>query len=356
VVERGDPKSGNIELTHLIDLGLWQSMLDALSAQLEAGISIVDDHRKVILRSRLAALCEEALIKREGKHPACRQCCETGPIAENDNRGEFALCPYCDRMINYVFNFRVDSAAGHVVVGPVWIAEKETPATLTRLARRFGISQGKFAQLRGSIKDYSLDDFRRAGEMVQSTMRVIGDTLGTSVELAAEVGELKQSLLTERRKTWQQMVRDKQSGAYRYAYGLSRLKEELARAERYKQSLSIVVIGLAQFRSYVDRYGPVAVSTLVSHIGKLVDRSSRRTDLAVRLREEEFLLVLPFTGEDGARVVMDRIEEQIRSLTLLTEDGGPAEPPALVEGIATYPKDGANERDLLRKVLSKVRQ
>ncbi|MDP2895498.1 MAG: diguanylate cyclase [bacterium] len=354
MVEHGDPQSGNIELTHLIDVGLWQSMLDSLSAQLEAGITLFNDRGEVILRSRLAALCDEAM-KREGKHPACFRCCEIEPV-KNDDRGEFALCPYCDRMINFGFNFRVDSLAGHVVVGPVWIAEKETPATLTRLARRFGISQAKFTQLRGSIRDYSLEEFRRAGEMVQSTMRVACETLATSLELASEVGELKQSLLLEKRKTWQQMVRDKQTGAYRYHYGLSRLKEEVARAERYKQSLSIVVIGFAQYRSYVDRYGPTVVSTILGNIGKLIYGGSRRTDVPVRLREEEFLLVLPFTAEKGAKAVLERMEEEIRSLGLLTEDGGAIEPPALVDGVASYPQDGANERDLLRKALSKVRE
>lgn len=354
MVERGDPDSGNMELTHLIDLGLWQSMLDCFSTQLEAGITIFGDGGKVILRSRAAALCQEA-INKEGKHPACRRCCDTD-LAANGDRGEFSLCPYCDRMINYAFNIRVDSLVGHVVIGPVWIAERETPATLTRLARRFGINQAKFSQLRGSIRAFSLEDFRKAGEMLRSTMRAITDTLGTSMELAAEVSELKQSLLVERKKTWQQMVRDKQTGTYRYQYGLTRLKEEIARAERYKQSLSIVVIGLSQFRSCVDRYGPSTVSTLLSHIGKLVHGKSRRTDVPVRLREEEFLLVLPFTGEKGARVVLERIEEQIRSFPLPKEDGAEVEPPALVEGIATYPKDGANERDLLRKVLAKVRE
>lgn len=354
MVERGDPDNGSIELTHLIDLGLWQSMLDNLSTQLAAGITIFGDAGGVILRSRLATLCQEAM-RREAKHPACRRCCET-ELSANGDRGEFSLCPYCDRMINFAFNIRVDSVVGHVVVGPVWIAEKETPATLTRLARRFGINQARFAQLRGSIRDFSLEDFRKAGEMVRSTLRVVTDTLRTSVELAEEVSELKESLLVERKKTWQQMVRDKHTGAYRYQYGLSRLKEEIARAERYKQSLSIVVIGLSQFRSCVDRYGPSAVSTLLSHIGKLVHGKSRRTDVPVRLREEEFLLVLPFTGEKGARVVLERMEEQIRALPFLEEEGGAVEPPVLVEGIATYPKDGANERDLLRKVLAKVRE
>jgi diguanylate cyclase (GGDEF)-like protein len=329
-------------------------MLDCLSAQLEAGIKIFNDRGEIILQSGLASVCREA-AKRVAKHPACFRCCDVQPAAGPD-RGEFSLCPYCDRMINFAFTLRVDAIGGQVIVGPVWIAEKEIPATLTRLARKFGIGQAKFTQLKAKIKAYSLEDFRKAGEMVHSTMRVIAKSLGMSLELVGEVGELKQSLLSEKKRTWQQMVRDKLTGTYRYNYGLSRLKQEMARAERYKQSLSIVVIGIGQFRSYVDRYGPAAVNTLLSDIGKVVQSTSRRTDVPVRLREEEFLLVLPFTAEKGARAVLERIHREVEALPLFKREGIAVEPPLLVEGLASYPRDGGNERDLLRKALEKVRQ
>lgn len=351
---RDDQNGGDIGLTHLVDLGLWQCMLDSISAQLEAGITIFSDRGETILQSGLASLCREAM-KQAAKHPACLRCCDVQPVGSLD-RGEFALCPYCDRMINFNFDFRIAAIRGQVIVGPVWIAEKETPAGVTRLARRFGIGQAKFGQLKANIRAYSLEDFRRAGEMVHSTIRAVAQSLSTSLELGREVGELKQSLLTEKKKTWQQMVRDKLTGTYRYNYGLSRLKQEVARAERYKQSLSLLVIGIGQFRSYVDRYGPAAVNTLLGNIGKIVQRKSRRTDVPVRLREEEFLLVLPFTAEKGARAVLERIHREIEALPLFGREGAVIEPPSLVEGLASYPRDGGNESDLLRKALEKVRQ
>jgi diguanylate cyclase (GGDEF)-like protein len=354
VSPRADEKGGRIELAHLIDVGLWQSMLDSMSGQLEAGITVFDHGGEIVLQSGLASLCNEAM-KRKPKHPACFRCCDVQPAVDQD-RGEFALCPYCDRMINFAFALTIDDIAAYVVVGPVWIAEKETPATLTRLARKFGIGHARFAQSSAMIKAYSLEDFRKAGEMVHSTMRAIAQSLCTGLELGREVGELKQSLLAERKKSWQQMVRDKLTGTYRYNYGLSRLKQEVARAERYKHPLSIVVIGIGQFRSYVDRYGPGAVKTLLGDMGKVVQSKSRRTDVSVRLREEEFLLVLPFTSEQGARAVLERIHREVEGLPLFDEEGKNIEPPSLVEGLATYPRDGDSERDLLRNALEKVRQ
>ncbi len=329
-------------------------MLDSASAKLQAGITIFNDRGEVILRSGLAALCSEAM-KREVKHTACFRCCNVQP-GTGQEHGEFSLCPYCDRMINFTFTLTVDDIVSPVVLGPVWIADKGTPVTSSRLARRFGIGQARFAQLKRGIKAYSLEDFRKAGEMVCATAQAIAQSLGVSLELGQEVGELKRALMAERKRTWQQMIRDKLTGTYRYNYGLSRLKQEVARAERYKQSLSIVVIGIGHFRSCVDRYGPSAAQSLLGDMGKVVQSRSRRTDVSVRLREEEFLLVLPFTTEKGARAVLDRIRQEVESLPLFKEEERGVEPPSLVEGLASYPRDGKNERDLLRKALQKVRQ
>lgn len=350
----GEQKGGKIELTDLIDVGLWQSMLDSLSGELHAAIRIFNEKKELVLQSGVATLCREAL-RRVAKHPACVKCCSIEDFVSYE-QGGFALCPYCDRAINYVFNLRINGIVGHVIVGPVWITEKGTRGTLARLARMFGIGQAKFAQLSSKLQAYSLEDLRRAGEMVLSTLRVITDTLGNNLDLAKDVTQLRESVEREKKRTWQNMVKDELTGAFRYNYGLARLKDEVARAERYKQPLSIVVIGVGQFRSYVDRHGPSVITALLEGIGELLRTKSRRTDLPVRLREEEFLLVLPFTAEEGALVVLERLRREVGTLSLLDQKGAAVEPPPLIEGSATYPRDGANERELLRKALQKVRQ
>jgi diguanylate cyclase (GGDEF)-like protein len=350
----GGPKGGKIELTDLIDIGLWQSMLDSVSAELQAGIRLTNDKNEIVLQSNLSAMCQEA-IRRGAKHPACLRCCDLEDLPSYEEGG-FAICPYCDRSINYVFGFRVNGIWGHVIIGPVWLAEKGSRATVARLARKFGIGESNFAQLSSKLRAYSLDELRRAGDMVRLAMQVITDTLSVNLTLGKELSELKESLLREKKRTWQQLVRDGQTGALRYNYGLARLKDEVARAERYGQSLSIVVIGVGRFRSYVDRYGPALANTLLESIGQVLRTRSRRTDLSIRLREEEFLLVLPFTAEQGATTALERLQREIGSLSLSDDKGEAVELPPLVQGLASYPKDGASEKELLRKALQKVRQ
>jgi len=343
-----------VELTHLIDIGLWQSMLDSLSAELGTGIRILDKGREIVLQSGLADLCCEAM-KHGSKHPACFGCLAIEDLSGYD-QGGFALCAYCDRAINFVFNLRIDSIEGHVIIGPVWIAEEEGRPALSRLARQFGVGQATFARLSGKLRAYSLEEFRKAGEMMLSTMRVISQTISTNVDLVHQVHQMKESLVREKRKTWQQMIKDGLTGTYRYNYGLARLKQEVARAERYKNPLSIVVIGIEQFRSYVRLHGPEAARNFLTAVGTLVQKKCRRTDLSVRLSEEEFLVILPSTPPKGARAVLDRIRGEAADFSFSEERGVPVAAPSLEEGLASYPKDGEDGRELLRKALEKLRQ
>ncbi len=348
-----DKSAEEMELTSLIDVGLSQSMLDCVSAQLGAGMRITNAKNEVILESGLAVICREAMKRRE-KHPACFRCGNIEDFSGYD-QGGFALCPYCARLINFVFNLRIGEVVERVIIGPVWIAEKGIRPSFVRLARKFGIGQAKFTQLSGKLRPYSLEEFRKTGEMVFSAMRVIGEGLSTSLDLVKQVNTLKESLIAEKRRTWQQMVKDQLTGAYRYNYGLARLKEEVSRAERYKQSLSVVVIRIEQLRSYVHRGGAEAANAFLKKIGSVVQKKCRRTDLSARLSDEEFLMILPFTAEEGARVVAHRIRGEVKAFSFPGGAEPAPEPPSLVEGVASYPKDGQKGKELLRKALEKMR-
>ncbi len=344
-------KAEDVVLTDVAEVGLWQSMLNSLSAKLGAGIRIVNNRREVILQSGLAALCREAM-KRAVEHPACLS---VEGLASYDE-GSFALCPYCERAINFVFNLRIDGIQAHVIVGPVWIAEAEGRPSLARMAKKFGISQAKFAELSGKLKAYFLEEFRKTGEMVLSTMRVIAHALGASLDLGNQVKQIKEALAIEKKRTWQDMVQDRQTGAFNYNYGIARLKEEVARAERYEHPFCIVVIGIERFPSYINRRGPEAGNAFLEGVAALLQKKCRRTDLIVRLGEQEFLLILPSTVERGARSVLDRLRGELKAFSFSDGRGTAIRAPSLVEGLASYPKDGKKAMELLHKIREKIRR
>ncbi len=73
--------------------------------------------------------------------------------------------------------------------------------------------------------------------------------------------------------------------------------------------------------------------------------SLRDTDLVGRYGGEEFIIVLPNTGEDEAYVVSEKIRQTMETSIALNED----EPITLSLGVATYPDHGLNEEEIIEK-------
>jgi len=116
-------------------------------------------------------------------------------------------------------------------------------------------------------------------------------------------------------KTEAMSLTDSETGAYNLAYLIQHLPRELARAERYGRSLSVlncVINRTAQANEqFVGAVG--AVSPVDSELARdFVSRSTaciRAGDWLVRTGENEFMIVLPETDRKGAQCVASKLGE-----------------------------------------------
>jgi two-component system cell cycle response regulator len=74
---------------------------------------------------------------------------------------------------------------------------------------------------------------------------------------------------------------------------------------------------------------------------------ARETDVVARFGGDEFALILPDTGPEGAKAVALRIRDRIRSNIFLTSDGLAVRLTASI-GVATLPDAAQTAEDLLR--------
>ena len=70
----------------------------------------------------------------------------------------------------------------------------------------------------------------------------------------------------------------------------------------------------------------------------------RGTDVAGRYGGDEFLVILPQADEPGAQMLLNRVK---RKLEEQSKAGIPPVPIELAAGIAVFPRDGRNKRDLI---------
>ncbi|MBW2675376.1 MAG: diguanylate cyclase [Deltaproteobacteria bacterium] len=108
---------------------------------------------------------------------------------------------------------------------------------------------------------------------------------------------------------------------YNSRYFYHQLKVEIARAERYEQPVTLLMLDLDDFKKFNDAYGHVEGDEVLSRFGQVLRRCLRKMDSAYRYGGEEFTVVLPMTPTEGAAVVAERIRTEFKKETFSLSPG-----------------------------------
>lgn len=102
---------------------------------------------------------------------------------------------------------------------------------------------------------------------------------------------------------------------------VDRLAEELSRAERYGQPLSIVLCDLDHFKEINDTFGHLSGDLALRRAAALLRRELRGADVLGRYGGEEFLAVLPQVGPEEARQAAERLRRALAEKPLALPSG-----------------------------------
>lgn len=168
-------------------------------------------------------------------------------------------------------------------------------------------------------------------------LRTIADFAAVAIENSKYVAKINE--LT---------VRDDLTGLYNDRQLGRTLEMEIRRAERYEEEFSMVFIDLDRFKEVNDTYGHPVGSRVLKETGHLIGKELREDiDTAFRYGGDEFVLILPRTGTDGAMVVAERIQSLLGKRLFTSDDGRHFNLTASF-GIATFPRDATTREDILR--------
>jgi diguanylate cyclase (GGDEF)-like protein len=122
-------------------------------------------------------------------------------------------------------------------------------------------------------------------------------------------------------------------------------EKELNRAQRYNQSLALVVLDLHLFKQVNDRYGHPRGDLLLKSAAETVRKSLRTSDYAFRIGGDEFALLLPYADTQQATALAHRVHSVfvlgVQSLQIEVVLG-------IDYGIAVFPTDGDRKDTLIR--------
>jgi diguanylate cyclase (GGDEF)-like protein len=140
--------------------------------------------------------------------------------------------------------------------------------------------------------------------------------------------------------------RDPLTGFYNHRFLHERLGEEVIRAQRGRQSLSVLMLDLDDFKLVNDTFGHLFGDRVLTWTAELIRSTLRGSDIPARYGGDEFAVILPETDGDEARRAAERILDAFRDRSFVGEQRGPV-PIAASIGVATFPADGRTGTDLI---------
>ena len=95
-------------------------------------------------------------------------------------------------------------------------------------------------------------------------------------------------------------VLDRLTKVYNHTYFEGRLEQEVARSDRYKYPVSVLMIDIDHFKQINDTYGHQQGDIILQEVARIIKSNIRVVDLCARYGGEEFAVVLPETDLTGS--------------------------------------------------------
>jgi len=233
---------------------------------------------------------------------------------------------------------------GEGVLG--WVAETGRPARVPdsrleprfadRLERGYDVGSVLSVPVRGMGKTLGVLSLSCArSDAFDETHEALAVLLAGTAAQALRAAELHQLCLT-----------DSQTLTYNRRYLVPRLCEEMQRATRSDEPLSVLLMDLEHFKRVNDGYGHAVGDAVLRAFADAVRACVRSIDVLVRRGGEEFVLILPGTAAAEALGVAERLREQLEREPLHVRHGL-AIPQTVSIGVATW--DGAQSAESLEE-------
>src|SRR6185312_12883836 len=110
-------------------------------------------------------------------------------------------------------------------------------------------------------------------------------------------------------------LRDPLTGLYTHRAFHERLREEVARALRGSQPMSLLIADLDQFASVNYALGYQSGDDILRRVARIL-QDDRASDIVARYSGEEFVMLLPETTKSGALTKASRLAEAIGEIDL----------------------------------------
>ncbi|MBL7048158.1 MAG: diguanylate cyclase [Nitrospira sp.] len=129
------------------------------------------------------------------------------------------------------------------------------------------------------------------------------------------------------------------TGLYNRRYLNESLGKELGRARRYTLDFSIIMFDVDHFKKFNDVYGHETGDRVLKMLGNVMIKTFRDIDICCRYGGEEFLIILPSTNLENAKISAERLRVAVETTSI--DDLSVT----ISIGIASYPETDTRSID-----------
>ena len=121
---------------------------------------------------------------------------------------------------------------------------------------------------------------------------------------------------------------------------------EIARAQRYDQTMTMLFLDLDRFKLVNDKHGHLVGSRALRRLSEVLPGCIRQVDTLARYGGDEFTILLVDTPHAVGMDIAERIRCMVEQTTF---EAGPGNPfrLSISIGVATYPDHGGSRESLL---------
>jgi len=112
---------------------------------------------------------------------------------------------------------------------------------------------------------------------------------------------------------------DALTSVYNRRYFLEQAEKEMARARRYTNPISVLMLDVDKFKQVNDTYGHAGGDAVLTKLTSICQAELREIDFMGRLGGEEFSVCLTETTLDGAALVAERLRKSVENTIICTD-------------------------------------
>ena len=193
----------------------------------------------------------------------------------------------------------------------------------------------------------SIFGLRKDGKEIPIEVTISTIRFNHSIEMTAVIRNIsEQTRLIEALK--QESTHDQLTNVYNRRHGNVVLNSEVHRCQRNNNTLALAIVDLDHFKVINDNYGHLSGDIVLKSVVSVLSGSLRDTDIISRWGGEEFMILLPDTVLDEAKIWAERVRETVASEEI-TVSGEQIVRVTICIGLAVFMNNDSSPEDIFKR-------